>query len=260
MTLLSLRRQWDTTPTGLVVPQHPRGRICAISPRAVTPRPSARLQAVGNAVISGGYFYSAGSGTSYFTSSDSAFLEAFGLVNSTIFIGVKNGNTAQTNKYVINCSGLNQFTIIYGYASGRYETFINNGAYRRTIGYATGGDDVIAVRRVNQSQISLFFNGDLVVSETYNSGIGITGPFLTHASTTASTAANFIGGIYFLYAAPVLGDGEIAYISRDPWSVIRPRNSVTFSAGAPALPTLSALTTKPGTLTSTGFTTRVTAS
>lgn len=31
-------------------------------------------------------------------------------------------------------------------------------------------------------------------------------------------------------------------------------------AGAPALPTLSALTTKPGTLTSTGFTVRVTAS
>lgn len=35
---------------------------------------------------------------------------------------------------------------------------------------------------------------------------------------------------------------------------------VPVSAGTPSLPTLSALTTKPGTLTSTGFTTRVTAS
>lgn len=58
-----------------------------------------------------------------------------------------------------------------------------------------------------------------------------------------------------------IGDDWHALIAQDPWQLFEPRRiPVPVSSGAPSLPTLSALTTKPGTLTSTGFTTRVTAS
>lgn len=58
-----------------------------------------------------------------------------------------------------------------------------------------------------------------------------------------------------------ISDSEQIALHLDPWQLFEPRRIAgPVSAGAPSLPTLSALTVKPGTLTSTGFTTRVTAS
>ena len=68
----------------------------------------------------------------------------------------------------------------------------------------------------------------------------------------------------FTHFAAIQGEltqDELQALADNPGLLFEPlRIWVPASAGAPSLPTLSALTTKPGTLTSTGFTPRVTAS
>lgn len=59
--------------------------------------------------------------------------------------------------------------------------------------------------------------------------------------------------------ARILSDRECAELSRNPWQIFEPRR-IFFSASAPTFPTLSAATYMPGSLTSTGFRPRVTAS
>lgn len=56
-----------------------------------------------------------------------------------------------------------------------------------------------------------------------------------------------------------LSDNEIAEVSRDPWQLFAPRRILMPTVAASTLPTLSAATFVPGSLTSSGFRPRVTA-
>lgn len=70
----------------------------------------------------------------------------------------------------------------------------------------------------------------------------------------------FNGDIYLAgIVAGAWGDDALLDFTRNPWQIFEPRR-IFFSASAPVFPTLSAATYMPGSLTSTGFRPRVTAS
>lgn len=133
-------------------------------------------------------------------------------------------------------------------------------------GVPVDGSPFVVAGRVRGTELTVWLNGVQIGSATLTGTVRtLTGKLIHIAndgrSNNSPCTSNLFGAAVF---AGAMSDGELQQINRPEtyWSsVYAPRRIwVPVSAGAPSLPTLSALTTKPGTLTSTGFTVRVTAS
>lgn len=139
---------------------------------------------------------------------------------------------------------------------------------------ATAADNywhfVVAVF-ISDAASDLWLNGVQAAAGSGNSRVATTmntvviGAAIPNGSQyeTSTTAIRGIGPAYLINRA-LSANEALAWSYEalaDPWAMFdEQRIWVPGASVAPSLPTLSALTTKPGTLTSTGFTTRVTAS
>lgn len=89
-----------------------------------------------------------------------------------------------------------------------------------------------------------------------------TGYWFSRPSEHTASTAYGLNGIIHLggYASKAWSERDALEFVKNPWRVFSPRKQVIYFDVSTGLPTLSASTYKPGTLTSTGWTPRITAS
>lgn len=148
-------------------------------------------------------------------------------------------------------------------------TFVGSG--RASWSYALPSAERVSVIAISHDASSaanspiLYVNGS---RRTLTVNTAASGSRVAHGGTLGigcrpdSTARQFEGSLYVVGAwQQALSERALADLTLNPWQLFAPRQiRVPVAAGGPSLPTLSASTFKPATLTATGWTPRVTAS
>ena len=131
-----------------------------------------------------------------------------------------------------------------------------------TIAPVAGSLYTVVYSRIAASGARLFVNGAFNASNAFaRAAVGLS-EFVTGLYTDNGASASPMNGAVTLSAVLpfAANDGLASALSENPWQLFEPRRIWVPQAAITGLPTLSASTYKPGTLTATGWTPRITAS
>lgn len=148
-------------------------------------------------------------------------------------------------------------------AAGKIECKLGGGLAANTAtGVLTSGETChLAIRYKSTGGGDLIKNGRSALISTATASYPKNASTQPHILGSSAITRHLTTPMPYWYIfGRVLSDAELVAIVENPWQIFKRRRKVLYFNVSSGLPTLSASTYKPGTLTSTGWTPRITAS